>query len=58
MFSPYDMDKLNSDEEILKRLRERVEGRCHAEYGYIIQLLNSGSSGNEKKSYEISVPSV
>jgi DNA-directed RNA polymerase subunit E'/Rpb7 len=37
-FSHYDMDKLNSDEEILRKLKERVEGRCHPEYGYLIQI--------------------
>lgn len=29
MFTPYDMDKLKSDQEILKRLKDKVEGRCH-----------------------------
>lgn len=37
-FSHYDMDKLSSDEEILKKLREKIEGRCHPEYGYLIQV--------------------
>ena len=47
------MDKLDSDDEILKRLKERVEGRCHAEHGYIVTLLLTAG-----KNYEISVPSV
>jgi len=28
LFSHYDMDRLQNDEEILKKLKEKVEGRC------------------------------
>jgi hypothetical protein len=47
------MDKLESDDEILKRLKDKVEGRCHPEHGYIVTLLLTGG-----KNYDISVPSV
>jgi DNA-directed RNA polymerase subunit E'/Rpb7 len=50
-FSHYDMDKLASDEEILKKLREKVEGRCHPEYGYLIQI-------SKTQNIDISVPHV
>lgn len=50
-FTHYDMDKLSSDEEILKKLREKVEGRCHPEYGYLIQI-------SKPQNINISVPRV
>lgn len=50
-FSHYDMDKLASDEEILKKLREKIEGRCHPEYGYLIQI-------SKNQNIDISVPRV
>lgn len=42
-FTHHDMDKVASDEEILRRLRDKVEGYCHAEYGYVIQVIASSS---------------
>jgi len=51
------MDKLHSDEEILKKLREKVEGKCHQEYGYIIQITKFGGSGTSS-GIDISVPRV
>ena len=54
--SPYDMDKLGMEEEIVKRVKDKIEGRCLPEYGYIIQFVKK--VGAEEKSYKISVPAV
>lgn len=35
------MDRLENDEDILKRLKEKVEGRCLPEYGYILQVTKN-----------------
>jgi DNA-directed RNA polymerase subunit E'/Rpb7 len=51
------MDKLNSDEEILRKLKERVEGRCHPDYGYLIQITKMPGTHSEQ-GIEISVPRV
>lgn len=56
-FEHYDMDKLHSDEEVLRKLKEKVEGRCHPEYGYIIQIIKN--TGSESPcGIDISVPAV
>lgn len=39
-FSHYDMDKLHSNDELIKKLKEKVEGRCLPDYGYLIQVTN------------------
>ena len=58
-FSHYDMDKLHSDEEILNKLKEKVEGRCLHEYGYIIQVVKiDNSGGKDSAGIHISVPKV
>lgn len=57
LFAPYDMDKLHSDEEILKKLKEKIEGRCHPEYGYIIQFTRTPNS-TSKLGFDISVPRI
>lgn len=41
LFSHYNMDRLENDEDILKRLKEKVEGRCLPEYGYILQVTKN-----------------
>ena len=59
VFSPYDMDKLSRSDEVMNRVRERVEGRCHSDYGYIIQIADVPSYGKDfSKHYLISVPEV
>ena len=59
VFSPYDMDKLARSDEVMNRVRERVEGRCHSDYGYIIQIADVPSYGKDfSKHYLISVPEV
>jgi DNA-directed RNA polymerase subunit E'/Rpb7 len=50
-FSHYDMDKLHSDDEIIKKLKDKVEGRCLPDYGYLIQVTNPDK-------FKISVPHV
>jgi len=44
LFEPYEMNLLSSDSdpEILKRVKERVEARCHEKYGFIIQVTTWG----------------
>jgi DNA-directed RNA polymerase subunit E'/Rpb7 len=37
-FTHHDMHKTCSDPEVLRRLRQKVEGYCDNEYGYIIQV--------------------
>ena len=57
VFSPYDMDKLARSSEVISRVRERVEGRCHSDYGYIIQIAEVPSYGKDfSQNYLISVP--
>lgn len=48
--APYEMQILAKDSELIKRLKERMEGRCLVEYGYIIKILTEG--------YKISDPVV
>jgi DNA-directed RNA polymerase subunit E'/Rpb7 len=38
-------------------LKEKVEGRCHQDYGYIIQITKSPSAKNEA-GIDISLPKV
>jgi DNA-directed RNA polymerase subunit E'/Rpb7 len=38
-FSHHDMDRASDNKEILKRLKEKVEGYCDQEYGYLIQVI-------------------
>jgi len=42
LFEANEIDLLSddSDAEIIKRVKERVEGRCHEKYGFIIQVTN------------------
>jgi DNA-directed RNA polymerase subunit E'/Rpb7 len=35
----HEMQILAKDVEIIKRLKEKMEGRCLTEYGYIIRIL-------------------
>ena len=56
-FSHYDMDRLHNDEEILKKLKEKVEGRCLYEYGYLIQVSNKPGT-KSKCGIDIGVPKV
>lgn len=45
VFFPHnDMDLTGDDVEILKRLREKVEGFCDQEYGFLIQVIANPSS--------------
>ena len=57
VFPPHDMNKLSDENEIIKRVKDKIEGRCLTEYGYIIQFVQSSGS-EENKGYKISVPSV
>lgn len=38
-FTHHEMDKAGTESEVLRRLRQKVEGYCDQEYGYIIQVL-------------------
>lgn len=40
-FTHHDMYKTCSEQEVLRRLRQKVEGYCDNEYGYIIQVRPS-----------------
>jgi DNA-directed RNA polymerase subunit E'/Rpb7 len=46
----YEMQILAKDAEIIKRLKQKMEGRCMMEYGYIIKILTDN--------YRISEPVV
>jgi DNA-directed RNA polymerase subunit E'/Rpb7 len=56
-FSHYDMDRLHNDEEILKKLKEKVEGRCLNEYGYLIQVTKKPGT-KSSCGIEIGVPRI
>lgn len=56
-FSHYDMDKLSSDKDIHDKLRKHVEGRCHQDYGYLIQITKMAGT-KSPLGIEISVPRV
>lgn len=59
VFSPYDMDKLSRSTEVISRVRDKIEGRCHSEYGYIIQIANVANYGKDgSQHYLISTPEV
>ena len=44
------MHLIAKDSEIIKRLKEKIEGRCFLEHGYIIRFVEDG--------YNIGVPVV
>jgi hypothetical protein len=43
-FTHHDMDKAGSDAEVLRRLRDKVEGYCDQEYGCLIQVIVSSET--------------
>jgi len=51
------MDRLQNDEEILKKLKEKVEGRCMQEYGYILQV-SKNPNAKSNAGIDIGVPKV
>jgi DNA-directed RNA polymerase subunit E'/Rpb7 len=56
-FSHYNMDRLQNDEEILKKLKDKVEGRCMQEYGYILQVTKNPNA-KSNAGIDIGVPKV
>lgn len=62
LFPPHEMHKLGNETHIIKRLKDKVEGRCNSEYGYIIQQSLDGSYGSDSEGnprhYKVSVPEV
>ena len=56
-FSHYDMDRLQNDEEILKKLKDKVEGRCLQEYGYILQVTKNPNA-KSTVGIDIAMPKV
>ena len=48
-FSHYNMDRLHNDDDIMRKLREKVEGRCLPEYGYILQVNHPFIKGNPQE---------
>jgi DNA-directed RNA polymerase subunit E'/Rpb7 len=57
LFSHYNMDLLQKDEEVLRKLKEKVEGRCLPEYGYILQVTRNPNASS-KEGIEIGVPAL
>jgi DNA-directed RNA polymerase subunit E'/Rpb7 len=51
-FTHHDTDKAGSDAEVLKRLRQKVEGYCDQEYGFIIQVVG-GEAGVSIEKVEV-----
>ncbi len=37
-FTPHDMDKLHSESAIVQMLRDKVEGLCFNEYGFVVKI--------------------
>ena len=56
-FSHYNMDRLHNDEDIMKKLKEKVEGRCLPEYGYILQVTKNPHA-RSNCGIEIGVPKI
>ena len=56
-FSHYNMDRLRDDEEVLKKLKDKVEGRCLQEYGYILQVTKNPMA-KSSAGIDIGVPKV
>ena len=45
--APFEMQILAKDAELIKRLKQKMEGRCLMEYGYIIKILTDNYRINE-----------
>ena len=45
-----EMHLIAKDTEIIKRMKEKIEGKCSMQHGYIIKILDEG--------YDIEVPSI
>lgn len=56
-FSHYNMDRLHDDDEVLKKLKEKVEGRCLQDYGYILQVTKNPNAKSNAGIF-IDVPKV
>lgn len=52
IFTPHDMGKLNTQKAIIQMLREKVEGLCFSEYGYIVKVV-SDSDAYSKESENV-----
>lgn len=57
LFSHYNMDRLQNDEDVMKKLKEKVEGRCLPEYGYILQVTKNPSA-KSSCGIDIGVPHI
>lgn len=52
-FIPHDMDKLHTDKAIVQMLRDKMEGMCFNEFGFIVKIVKDQMAYTDENDFRL-----